>query len=443
MKKLKYVGIFILTFFLFCIILVSFFPTDENNQSLAPNWFPMLGILVSIGVTWYKSKKDKRKEKSSKAPRKVLTTPPALAMPKAPVSAPVNTVLSQQKQAPCQAHTSISSPASADVCQPPPDTPDKRIDTVTYSLKPKISISDVLKMVSQMEQDFDITYKFANNHFLNAQDCQRAFSLLCKKWGDDTLPIPVQLRFDELKGLYHDRFQSPNPMLLVDNMTGHEFEQWCALLLQKNGFADVSVTPGSGDQGVDVLASKDGVYYAIQCKCYHSDLGNTPVQEVYAGKEYYRCQVGVVMTNRHFTDSAKQLASHTRVLLWDREKIIEMLEIAGEYHTSPLDAFTIGTDILDDDELLPAAVEVVLETGQASVSMLQRRLKLGYSRAARLVDQMEERGIVGPFEGSKPRQLLIDKAKWQEMQMGKAEAQPEFDRAGTIRDVFESHDALE
>ena len=100
-----------------------------------------------------------------------------------------------------------------------------------------------------------------------------------------------------------------------------------------------------------------------------------------------------------------------------------------------------GSD--DGDELLPAAVEVVLETGQASVSMLQRRLKLGYSRAARLVDQMEERGIVGPFEGSKPRQLLIDKAKWQEMQMGKAEPEPEFDRAGTIRDVFEIHDALD
>ena len=97
----------------------------------------------------------------------------------------------------------------------------------------------------------------------------------------------------------------------------------------------------------------------------------------------------------------------------------------------------------DGDELLPAAVEVVLETGQASVSMLQRRLKLGYSRAARLVDQMEERGIVGPFEGSKPRQLLIDRAKWQEMQMANAEPQPTFDRSGSIRDAFESHDALD
>ncbi len=119
---------------------------------------------------------------------------------------------------------------------------------------------------------------------------------------------------------------------------------------------------------------------------------------------------------------------------------IEQVVQDKDKKSAPAEAAS-GSD--DGDELLPAAVEVVLETGQASVSMLQRRLKLGYSRAARLVDQMEERGIVGPFEGSKPRQLLIDKAKWQEMQMGKAEPEPTFDRAGTIRDVFESHDALD
>ncbi len=71
----------------------------------------------------------------------------------------------------------------------------------------------------------------------------------------------------------------------------------------------------------------------------------------------------------------------------------------------------------DYDELLPQAVDVLFETKQASVSMLQRRLKLGYSRAARLVDQMEEMGIVGPFEGSKPRALLITREQWQEMQL--------------------------
>ena len=68
------------------------------------------------------------------------------------------------------------------------------------------------------------------------------------------------------------------------------------------------------------------------------------------------------------------------------------------------------------DELLPQAVDVIFDTKQASVSMLQRRLKLGYSRAARIVDQMEEMGIIGPFEGSKPRQILITRDQWLEMQ---------------------------
>ena len=70
------------------------------------------------------------------------------------------------------------------------------------------------------------------------------------------------------------------------------------------------------------------------------------------------------------------------------------------------------------DELLPAAVDVILETGQASVSMLQRRLKLGYARAARIVDEMEERGIVGPYAGAKPREILVTKEQWQQMQGG-------------------------
>ena len=77
-----------------------------------------------------------------------------------------------------------------------------------------------------------------------------------------------------------------------------------------------------------------------------------------------------------------------------------------------------NADELGGDEMLPAAVDVILETGQASVSMLQRRLKLGYARAARIVDEMEEKGIVGPFQGSKPRSILITKEQWEAMKCG-------------------------
>ena len=67
--------------------------------------------------------------------------------------------------------------------------------------------------------------------------------------------------------------------------------------------------------------------------------------------------------------------------------------------------------------MLPQAAEVVIEMGSCSVSMLQRRIKLGYSRAARIVDQMEELGIVGPYEGAKPRSVTIDKTGWHDLQV--------------------------
>lgn len=96
------------------------------------------------------------------------------------------------------------------------------------------------------------------------------------------------------------------------------------------------------------------------------------------------------------------------------DDILEQIEKAAE---EPAEAEAPAATKQQFDELLPQAVDVIFETKQASVSMLQRRLKLGYSRAARLVDQMEQLGIVGPFEGSKPRQVLITKQQWQEMQL--------------------------
>lgn len=116
---------------------------------------------------------------------------------------------------------------------------------------------------------------------------------------------------------------------MIDHMEGHDFENYCAELLKKNGFANVHVTRGSGDQGVDILAENGGVRYAIQCKCYTSDLGNKPIQEVHAGKTIYNCHVGAVLTNRYFTPGAIKAAESTNTLLWDRDKLVELLKAAA------------------------------------------------------------------------------------------------------------------
>lgn len=106
------------------------------------------------------------------------------------------------------------------------------------------------------------------------------------------------------------------------------------------------------------------------------------------------------------------------------EKVVEFVKTQGDamYDDDIIEEINNDTSSLnneddDHDELLPNAIEMVVEAGQASVSLIQRKFKVGYARAARIVDQMEARGIVGGFEGSKPRQVLISKQQLQEMQM--------------------------
>ncbi len=93
------------------------------------------------------------------------------------------------------------------------------------------------------------------------------------------------------------------------------------------------------------------------------------------------------------------------------QDVIEQIENAGERQVTNEDR---GGEA---DELLPQAIEMAMEAGQAAVAMYQRRLKVGYQRAARIIDQMEERGIIGKFDGTKPREVLITRAQWNEMQM--------------------------
>ena len=121
---------------------------------------------------------------------------------------------------------------------------------------------------------------------------------------------------------------------------------------------------------------------------------------------------------------------------YDQQIMEEIERKASQTGTKPAASDPEPTaEELSGDEMLPAAVDIILETGQASVSMLQRRLKLGYARAARIVDEMEEKGIVGPFQGSKPRTILINKEQWEMMRSGgSASEQMAFD------DLVEEYD---
>lgn len=112
---------------------------------------------------------------------------------------------------------------------------------------------------------------------------------------------------------------------IFEDMEGRDFEDYCADLLDAKGFENVETTPDSHDFGIDLIADKDGISYAIQCKCYSAPVGIKAVQEAYAGRDYYGSMVAVVMTNQYFSKSAIQFAEKLNVILWDGDYVMKLI----------------------------------------------------------------------------------------------------------------------
>lgn len=104
-----------------------------------------------------------------------------------------------------------------------------------------------------------------------------------------------------------------------DKLEGHDFECYCADLLKQKGFTKVTVTQGSGDYGIDIIAWKNNMKYGIQCKRYSGNVGYRAVEEAYTGASFYNCNRAVVMTNSRFTKQAMCGAIRLGVELWGRE----------------------------------------------------------------------------------------------------------------------------
>ena len=112
----------------------------------------------------------------------------------------------------------------------------------------------------------------------------------------------------------------------IDTMNGSEFERYIACLLKKNGYTNIKITSTTGDQGIDVIATKDSQTFGIQCKRWKKNVGNKAVQEAHAGIGFYSLDKAVVLTNSHFTKAAQELARKINVELWDRTRLIKLLE---------------------------------------------------------------------------------------------------------------------
>ena len=239
--------------------------------------------------------------------------------------------------------------------------------------------------------------------------------------------------------------------------SGEEYEQICCQKLKQHGFAHIQTTPRTGDHGIDILAKRAGKKYAIQCKYYSSSVGNHAVQEAFSGCSYYGYDIPVVLTNNVFTQNAIDEARKLGVQLWSQNRIpfsdksffsnlfkkqaTSQQESANTIHFDampsnnvysqsktdihksnnitysssipdvPNSSYTIHSNPLhkigEYDIYFEEVGRYFITKGRASIGMIQRMHKLDFNRAAQIMDQLCEAGVVGPEEGTKPRKILM------------------------------------
>ena len=242
----------------------------------------------------------------------------------------------------------------------------------------------------------------------------------------------------------------PSSALNVETLSGVEFEHYCADELRSTGWA-ATVTKASGDQGVDIIATRGGAKVVIQCKRYAKPVGNKAVQEAIAACAFEDGTHAVVVSTASFTTSARTLASKTGVILIGHLELstladrlaprgasaeslrVAWADVGGIPLAKRLRAISrtdrqrqfaelFGNEAFSADGRganrgLPAggaldplfreAAELCIQNQSGSTSLLQRRLGIGFGRSARLIDQLADAGVLDPKSGPKGREVRV------------------------------------
>lgn len=200
-----------------------------------------------------------------------------------------------------------------------------------------------------------------------------------------------------LKSLRPTEFKNNYSLYQIDSMDGHSFEHFSKELLFKDGFYNLVVTRGSGDQGIDIIGNKDGMRIGIQCKKYSAKVSNKAIQEAFAGKAFYNLDEVYVLTNNYFTDSAIELAYATNVILLDRDYLSDLMSKSSLIQEQLLPT-SIEADVPNtwgnnefealslQDQRFFSWIELDEYRGQSPVSHLQIKFRISYTLASNLRD---------------------------------------------------------
>lgn len=195
-----------------------------------------------------------------------------------------------------------------------------------FDIDPQMPAMDIAHKLYQVDQN-SISLFFTIDKYLTNLD-KTFFACLNEVIPEITHMLDKIKRREKLRKLEENYTSKSLSTTIndIDLMSGSEFESFVAKLFKKMGYK-TTITKTSGDQGVDVLAQKADFIVAIQAKCYNGVVGNHAIMEAVAGMNYYKANKCMVITNSHFTKSAKELAKANNVELWDRQTLIEKLEI--------------------------------------------------------------------------------------------------------------------
>ncbi len=177
----------------------------------------------------------------------------------------------------------------------------------------------------------------------------------------------------------------------IDRMSGTEFEQRLIILYRNLGYK-VTHIGHSGDAGVDLIVEKDGIKTAVQAKRYKGNVPESAVQQVHTGKDYYKCDRAIIVTNSFFTQMAQNVAAKTNITLWNRNTLIkELLEehdtltfktvVTNSNHTNNIQQ-TVPTDRPKATKELIQYIRDCIHKGETWTGIKSRMLKIGWSEEA-------------------------------------------------------------